>query len=102
MIQNSIIVDKFKLAEEFTEEAFEIANSILNKDNDEEDTGMIDDWDEYDRDVMNSKLDSMKPKKYKYELGQAQVLLNHTEMFYLILDRRAFTFLKYFTETYGE
>ena len=121
MIENRIIVDKFALAEEFNKETLGIVNSILrNKysygdvyeglditeeletDEDMENYQVITNFEDYNRHDINNILEGLKPKKYKLELGKSITLLKHTEMFYLTLNRKAFTFLKYFTETYGK
>ena len=94
------IIDDFGIEEDNIDE--DSTEEIENEGNDIEHYQVITNFDDYDRHDINDILDGLKPKKYKLELGKSIVLLKHTEMFYLTLNRKAFTFLKYFTETYGK
>lgn len=113
MVQNVIVVNKFELAEEFNKEVLEIVNGILGREVPDDDNYDVDDidclthlrpwesFDEYDREEVNDALEDLGKKKIKYFLGKSEVILKHTSMFYLTLDRRAYTFLRYFIEQYA-
>ncbi len=120
MVQNVIIVDKFELAAKFNRDTRDIVDSILairygddDIDEDEDFDGLdcgdtdvdsvasTDLFADYNRHEINEILDETKPKKYKVALGKATVLLEHTQLFCLTLDRKAYTFLRHFTENYA-
>jgi hypothetical protein len=111
IVENRLIVDKFALAKQFNKETLNIINSIIEKSfekklkkgkvsiEDVEDE-MFESFDEYDKNEINKILDLINSKKIQNEIGQANILLSHTELFYLTLNRKAYTFLRYFTENY--
>jgi len=94
------IIDEFEMDEDIIDE--DTPEEMEEDENDIQNYQVISKFEDYNRHDINEILEGLKPKKYKLELGKAIVILKHTEMFYLTLNRKAFTFLKYFTETYGK
>jgi len=94
------IIDDFSMEEDIVDDS--ISTGLEDEENDIENYQVITNFNSYNRHDINEILEGLKPKKYKLELGKSIIILKHTEMFYLTLNRKAFTFLKYFTETYGK
>ena len=114
MVEKVLIIDINKVVSGMESEVLDVMNYILREKYSfeeselvdvldcREDYPVIDEFSYYNRYEINKILKDMKNKKIQYILGKCEVLLEHTRILDITLDRKAYTFLAYIVKTYSK